>query len=114
MMNFTYHISKLQRAHWEQCEKRRVPYIEISDDQEHYKRIFYDVTNLPADLEQISEDVKRLYRAYVDFYLIPPGDVERLFDEYYFFTLLVKAEHADTLAEQLFIYLCGRIGLSAS
>lgn len=108
-MSFTYRDSKMQKAHWEQCEERHVPYIEISDGRKHYKKIFYDVTNLPINLEQVSEDVKRLYRAYVDFYLIPADDVEQLFDEYYFFNLLVKVEHADTIAEQLFIYLCDRL-----
>ncbi|MBF8720931.1 hypothetical protein [Pseudomonas guariconensis] len=113
-MNFTFRTSTTQKAHWEACEKRHVPYIEISDVNERYQNIFYDVTNLPGDLEQISEDVKKLYSAYIEFCLIPRSDVEYLFDQYYFFNLAVKSEHAQGLAQQLFVYLCEKIGIPSN
>ncbi|MGF6592372.1 hypothetical protein [Pseudomonas sp. 2835] len=108
-MNYTHRNSKNQKRHWEQCERQQAPYIEISDINETYKNVFYDITNLAGDLEEISEAVKAIYTSYVAFYLVPQIDIEHLFEQYYFFNLIVKSAHAEIIAEQLHCYLSAQL-----
>ncbi|WP_459207113.1 hypothetical protein ACSMEV_02475 [Pseudomonas sp. MLB6B] len=107
-MDFTYDISPAAEAHWALCEKNHAPYIQLRQAGSTYCNIFYDITNLRGDLEEISEQVKRIYLSYVDFCLIPYSEIEHLLDQYYFFNLWVKIEHAEAIAQQLFLYLSAR------
>lgn len=108
-MKFTYKNSKDQKTHWYNCEKNKDPYIEISEYNELYMQIFYDISNYKVDLEDISESVKTIYKSYVEFILIPFIDVEFIFDQYYFFNIIVKREHAEFIADKLFNFLKSRL-----
>lgn len=91
--------------HWTYCERNKLPYISIRNYNHKYDNIFYDITNLPYDLSSISESVKSLYFAYLDFFMVPLMDIEELLDDYYFFNLYTKKEHTEYFSKQLFIYL---------
>ncbi|QIW15960.1 hypothetical protein A4G20_06255 [Pasteurellaceae bacterium RH1A] len=98
-------LKTIDSNHWCYCEKNRLPYISINNYNHKYDNVFYDITNLSCDLNEISENVRRLYFSYLDFFLIPLLDVECLLDDNYFFNLYVKKEHTEYFAKQLFIYL---------
>lgn len=70
-----------------------------------YKRIFFDITNHDLDLEEISKKVKSFYKTYMDFFILPIGDVEECLEQYYFFSMLVRPEHADCIASGLHDFL---------
>lgn len=91
--------------HFEYCEKHHIPYIVVSTYNHKYDEIFYDITNLGYDLEEVSNKIKSLYTAYIDFLLIPYHEVQECFDQHYFFYFYVQKEHSDKLAKQLFKYL---------
>lgn len=101
-------LKQTNKSHWDYCEKNKFPYICVKKYNEKYDNIFYDVTNLPYDLESISENIKNLYFSYLDFFLIPVSEVDFLLDDYYFFNLYVKKEHTDFFAKQLCIYLLNK------
>lgn len=101
-------VKQTGESHWIYCEMNKLPYISVKKYNEKYDNIFYDVTNLPYDLESISANIKNLYFSYLDFFLIPVSEIEHLLDGYYFFNLYVKKEHTDFFARQLFIYLINK------
>lgn len=104
-MKFIYRNDKEKDAYWVQCEKKHAPFIELSKVNNEYTNIFYDITNYHLDLEEISNDIKKLYSAYIEFCMFSASIIEELYDQYYFFNLIVKSEHADFLANKLYDYL---------
>lgn len=91
--------------HWDYCNKNKYPYILIRSYNKKYDHIFYDITHLSHNLEEISDRVKKIYLAYIDFFAIPYIDVQNLFDEFYFFNLYIKKTHSEYISKQLFYYL---------
>ena len=108
-MKYIYESSENQKKHWLRCEKNKDPYIVISDYNERYKQIFYDISNYKIDLDEVSQSVQTIYKSYIDFFLISYSDVESLFDQYYFFNILVKSEHAEFIADALFDFLKNKL-----
>lgn len=101
-MKFVDRDSEFRSNHWSFCEKGRLPYIEVSDSGRGYRRIFFDVTNYDVDLEEISNQIQSFYKAYVDFFMLPAGDVRECFEQHYFFSMLVRSEHSDFIANGLY------------
>ncbi len=95
------------KEHWLNCEKNRLPYIAIKSFSNEYSIIYYDITNLNVDLEKISESLRRIYLAYIEFLQLNGSVFYNYVDQYYYLNFLVKAEHAEVLAEYLFDYLKG-------
>lgn len=104
-MKFIYKNSNVQGEYWEYCEKTKSPYIEINSVGKDYSNIFYDVTNYHINLEDISDKIKRLYISYKEFFLLTDLNCNNEDNEYYFFNLLVKQEHAEFIADKLYDYL---------
>ncbi len=74
---------------WDYCEKYKIPYISISPFNQKYDEIFYDITNLPYNLEEVSEQIQKIYKSYIEFYKIPYNEVMICFDYPYFFQFYV-------------------------
>jgi hypothetical protein len=108
-MRFVYTNSKYQELHWHDCERNNNPYIEISEFSEMYMQISYDISNYKVELGNISDSVKNIYKSYIDFVMIPYSDVVFLFDQYYFFNIIVLREHAEFIADKLFYFLNSRL-----
>jgi hypothetical protein len=104
-MKFIYSNDKTRALHWALCEKKRAPFIELSKINNQYTNIFYDITNYHISLEEISNDIKKLYLAYLEFFMLSDPMIDELYDQYYFFNLIVKSEHANFFAEKLYDYL---------
>lgn len=105
-MKYIYSDDKAKDAHWDFCEKNHVPFIQLSNINKEYINIFFDITNYNISLEAISDDIKKLYSAYIEFCMLSDTLIHDLYDQYYFFNLIVKREHANFLAENLYNYLC--------
>jgi hypothetical protein len=108
-MKFIYSNDKTRALHWALCEKKRAPFIELNQINNKYTNIFYDITNYHISLEEISNDIKKLYLAYLEFFMFSDPVIDELYDQYYFFNLIVKNEHANFLAEKLYDYLLFRL-----
>jgi hypothetical protein len=108
-MKFVYENSEDQEKHWDDCQKNKAPYIVISNVDMVYKQIFYDITNYKLDLDEVSSSVEEIYRSYVEFFLIPYSDINSLFNQYYFFNIIVLQEHAEFIADKLFDYLRSKL-----
>ncbi|MCA6928915.1 hypothetical protein [Pectobacterium versatile] len=108
-MKFTYKDKKDKNDHWLNCEKNHAPYIELSNINKEYVNIFYDVSNYNIDLEILSNDIKKMYYTYIDFFMISEETIENLEHQYYFFNFIVKAEHAEFLADKLYDYIKFRL-----
>ncbi len=104
-MKYVHKASPDQPRHWHQCARDRAPYVEIADHGEHHCTVFYDVTNLPVDLDAVSVALRRIYASYVEFCRLPAADVEPFLDAPYLFHVIVRREHASAVAETLFDYL---------
>lgn len=104
-MKFTYRNDLNNDLHWQFCEKNHAPFIELSVVNDVYTNIFYDITNYQVSLEAISDDIKELYASYLRFFMISDPILQESYDQIYFFNLIVKRDHAEFLAEQLFDYL---------
>lgn len=91
--------------HFEYCEKHHIPYVVVSSYNHKYDEIFYDITNLGHNLEEVSNKIKTLYTAYIQFLLIPYYEVQECFEQNYFFYFYTQKEHTDKIARQLFNYL---------
>ncbi|MDR1795622.1 MAG: hypothetical protein LBR25_09535 [Erysipelotrichaceae bacterium] len=101
-----------EAIHWATCESTHTPFIRISQHSKQYKEIFYDITNYKADFSKISDNIKEIYRSYIEFWMIPYGDVAEVFDHPYLFTIIVKSEHAEKIAEALYDYLLAAMNSS--
>lgn len=108
-MKFIYKDSKLKSYHWKQCEKLNAPFIEISQINREYMNIFYDATNSQIDLEKLSADIKCIYLSYTQFFMCDHLIIDDLHDQYYYFNLAVKIEHAEFIAESLYDYLFSKL-----
>ena len=108
-MKFIYKESKQKDYHWKQCEKLNAPFIEISQINRDYKNIFYEITNSHVDLEKPSSDIKCIYLSYTKFFMCDHSAIDDLYEQHYFFNLIVKSEHAEFIAESLFDYLSSKI-----
>ena len=104
-MKYIYSNEGKNKEHWLSCEKNKVPYIEISFVEECCANIFFDVTNIYSNLEFLSKKIKSFYVSYVEFFGIHSLLVEDIKDQYYFFNLVVKKEHAECIASQLYDFL---------
>lgn len=104
-MKYIYSGEGKNEEHWLCCEKNKAPYIEISFIEENYTNIFFDVTNICSDLEILSEKIKSFYISYVDFFRICSILIDDVKSQYYFFNLVVKKEHAECIANQLYDFL---------
>jgi hypothetical protein len=104
VVKFTYKKND-DASHWLWCERNKSPFISIEDVDGECSRVFYDVTNLSVSLEIISESVRKIYESYLSFFLISRSDAHAAADEHYVFSLIVKKEHAECVAESLFDYL---------
>lgn len=71
--------------------------------------IFYDVTEIPVDLQVVSEKVRAFYKAYHSFFLLDEYFGKKYEDQYYFFSFPVISEHSDCIANQLFDFLMNDI-----
>ena len=91
--------------HWQECERNKLPYIEVIYFSEKYSTIFYDVTNLNVDLQKISDSLKTLYLDYLEFLQLTDSFFDDYKDQYYYMNFLVKKEHAEDLADYLFDYI---------
>ncbi|SQI41464.1 Uncharacterised protein [Leminorella richardii] len=109
MTKFIYTDSKNSAIHWQECEKMRAPFIKIGRIDKEYASIFYDVTNYSMDIEAVSNDIKRLYLSYVEFFMCSHPQIEELEHQHYFLNLIVKTEHAECFAEQLYDYLVAKM-----
>jgi hypothetical protein len=108
-MKFIYKDDKNKDAQWIWCEKNHAPFIELSKIHDGYVNVFYDITNYPIKLEEISNDIKNMYSSYVEFLMYSDPSIELLKDQYYFFNFIVKNEHAEFLATKLYDYLLVRL-----
>lgn len=109
LMKFIYRNDKTKSLHWEFCEKNKAPFIELSIINHKFTNIFYDISNYHISLEEISDDIKKLYLAYIEFCMLSDPIIEDSYNQYYFFNLIVKSEHANFLAEKLYDYLLFRL-----
>lgn len=108
-MKFIYRNSKHSDSHWKQCERARAPFIELSNIGHGYVNIFYDITNYRVDLKRISSDLNRIHASYVDFFMLPGYAIGDANNHPYFFNLVVRSEHAEIIAEQLYEYFIHRL-----
>jgi hypothetical protein len=60
-MKFIYKDSNQKNYHWKQCEKLNAPFIEISQVDQEYTNIFYDVTTSRL----IWENYPRILEVYI-------------------------------------------------
>lgn len=104
-MKFIYKDSNQKTYHWKQCEKLNAPFIEISQVDREYTNIFYDVTTSQVNLEKLFEDIRGIYISYAKFFMCEHQIIDDLYEQYYFFNLIVKSEHAEFIAEALYDYL---------
>ncbi|BDR57643.1 hypothetical protein [Xylocopilactobacillus apicola] len=108
-MKYVYSDDRRKDQYWKECEKEHSPFIELRRTSSEYINVFYDVTNYQIDLDEISNNIKRFYTAYVEFFMIDPSVYKELYDQYYFFNLVVKIEHSEFLAEKLYDYLFSQL-----
>lgn len=67
--------STTKEQYWSYCEKEHNPFIIVKNKGACYMEISYDVTNSSLDLEEISNDLKRFYKVYIEFTHIPYCEV---------------------------------------
>lgn len=108
-MKFIYKNDKGKDDHWKQCEKIHAPFIELNRVSNECINVFYDITNYQLDFEEISNYINKLYSAYVEFFMFSDPMITGLYDQYYFFNLIVKSEHAGFIAGKLYDYLLFRL-----
>ena len=108
-MKFIYRDDLNVTAFWETCRAKRVPFIQVKHINNKYAHLFFDVTDYPCDLEELSGDIKKIYYCYVDFFMCSDSLIDKLDDNYYFFELVVKIEHIDCIATGLYDYLLARL-----
>jgi len=108
-MKFIHNDNKKKDDHWKQCEKLHAPFIVISKFNDEYMNIFYDISNYNTNLDEISNDIKKLYFSYVEFFMLSDLSLEYIYDQYYFFNIIVKNEHSEFIADKLYDYLLARI-----
>jgi hypothetical protein len=108
LSKYTFKGGADEREHWTACEKGKKPFIAIQRRGRRYAEVFYDVTNHKVCLETVSAAVEGIYKSYVELFSVPYPDIEYLFEQHYFFTLLVREEHAPHVAEFLHDYLLER------
>ncbi len=58
---FVLENSPLTSQHWDYCDEEKLPFITIASLNKDYNEIFYDITNISNDLENISESVKEIF-----------------------------------------------------
>ncbi len=103
---FVYNGSEKDEAqHWQKCENDRIPFITVTNKNEHEVEIFYDITNISSDLERISDKVKKFYTTYLEFLNLDVSSAQEYFDEFYFFRFKIKTEYHIVLTEKLFDFL---------
>jgi hypothetical protein len=93
MEKFIYNRSENDKEnHWNICEKNKTPFIVIDDKGKIYSEIFYDITNIARtdQLQLISDKVKSFYSSYIEFSYLEVSSLQKYFDEYYFFDLVLK------------------------
>ena len=105
MNKFVYKNSSLASQHWELCNKEKLPFITINSLDKYYSEIFYDITDINNNLEEISEFVKEIFSFYNKFFCMPGYITEKYNDQYYYFEFPVQKDHAEFIANQLFDYL---------
>lgn len=110
--NFTKYINEnisSPTEHWEYCQRYKIPYISVKSAGKNKAEIFYDITDLPVDLQEISEKVRTFYKAYHSFFLLNEYFGKKYEDNTYFFTFVVLSEHSNCIANQLFDFLMSDI-----
>ncbi len=103
---FVLQNSPLDSEYWDYCNKEKLPFITVASLNKEYDEIFYDITNISNDLENISESVKAIFSSYNKFFNIPEYIIEPYNDQYYYFGFPVLKEHTECVANQLFDFLC--------
>lgn len=98
---------KEKTAHWETCEKYKIPFILVSSKGNNRVEVFYDITNAVGTdkLELISEKLKALYINYIDFLGIDIPSIQKYLDQYYFFGFELEKEHYQVVVEKLYDFL---------
>ena len=94
---------------WKICQKKHWPLITIEQTGKDYSEVSYDITDFKVDLYEVSEDIKRIYTAYINFFLIPYSDVSDMFESYYCFTIKVLNAHREFVGEGLHYFLLNKI-----
>jgi len=107
MIKFSFKSHPAIANYWGYCQKNQIPHIEISEYEDGYMDISYDLLpclpfhRLDADL---SDEVFKIYEAYFKFFNLPDenlicaGGTINL-------SIKVRNEHAEFIAEHLFDYL---------
>lgn len=103
------HETDAATEHWEYCQRYKIPYVSVKNIGKNKAEIFYDITELPVDLQSISEKVKTLFNAYQSFFLLDEYFGRNYQDQYYFFSFPILAEHSQCIANQLFDFLMNEI-----
>ncbi|HBE6258982.1 hypothetical protein ACU6R3_02330 [Escherichia coli] len=98
-----------ERTHWQQCEKSNAPFICLSIINKKYANLFYDMTNYYVVLENISNEIREIYSAYVRAFILPEHFINELAAQYYAMNILVRREHAEFIADVLYDYLLKKI-----
>ena len=106
---FVLENSPLTSQHWDYCDEEKLPFITIASLNKDYNEIFYDITNISNDLENISESVKEIFWAYNKFFNIPENITEPYNGQHYYFRFPILKEHTEFIANQLFEFLCLKI-----
>lgn len=78
---------KLHTLHYDYCQKHHLPFILIKHKGKDICEIFYDVTELPVNLENTSNEVKQLFMAYKKFFLLDDYFGQNYMDNHYFLLL---------------------------
>ena len=105
------HSDKIEDSnkHWQYCMKNFIPHIVVSQNDNSYSNISYDLLPCLQELYylngDVSDNILKMYDSYIDFFQIPEnklnacgGQANLGFD--------VKTEHTDFISEKLFDYLC--------
>lgn len=95
--------------HWEYCKENHIPYVSLKNIGKEKTEIFYDVTELEVDLEQISEKVLDLFKTYKTFFLLDEYFGKNYEEDNYFFCFPVLSQHSECIAGQLFEFLLNEI-----
>jgi hypothetical protein len=107
MIKYSFKSNPSTTNYWDYCQKHHIPYIEVTDYEDGYADISYDLLpclpfhHLNTDL---SGEVIKIYEAYFIFFNLP--------EEHFNIAggainmgIKVRTEHAEFIAGQLFDYL---------
>lgn len=107
MIKFSNRAKPATENYWSYCGQHQIPYIEIIPVSRDYVNISYDLLScLPFHKlkGEVLDRVMKIYEGYCDFFKLPKNRISLAGGDIAF-GFVVKKEHSEFIANQLFDFL---------